>query len=407
MKSAKWDTCITLVGKVAILLLNFAIVVLTTRLWGASGRGIISLFVADLGLIAIFANVFNGSSVSYYIQRISASLLGTQAYLWALLVALVGAVLEAVFSAPILGVLFFAIACLAACLSFHAALYVGKQKIKAYNLITVVQPALILALTLLFHFLFPKITYHAYFCAYLMATLLTLLLASVITHKQIEPLKFQWDRGAVKNSFLFGWKTELSSLLQFFNYRLTYYVLGYYLGNASVGIFSIGVTLSEAIWVLSRSISLVQYSQVLKEGDTAMARRQTNRAALFSALGSLLCIVIALLLPTQLYTFIFGEEFSAVKTILWMLAPGILAIAVSNVYGNYFSATKQLNILIFKSLAGVLATAALAVILVPTLGIQGACIVNTTSYMLSSAILILAYLMRGQKPAGRREDDER
>ena len=213
-------------------------------------------------------------------------------------------------------------------------------------------------------------------------------------------------RGAAKDSFLFGWKTELSSLLQFFNYRLTYYVLGYYLGNASVGIFSIGVTLSEAIWILSRSISLVQYSQVLQEGNTQTARRHTARAALFSAIGSLLCLVVALLLPVQLYTFIFGEEFASVKIILWILSPGILAIAISNVYGNYFSATKQLNVLIIKSLAGVLATAVLAVVLVPTLEIQGACIVNSISYLLSSTILILAYLLGGRKMANRREEDE-
>lgn len=394
MKNAKLDTFITLVGKVAILLLNFAIVVLTTRFWGASGRGVISLFVADLGLIAIFANVFNGSSVSYYIQKVSASRLGSQAYLWALVIALVGALLEACFKTPILGVLFFAIACLAACLSFHSALYVGKQKIKAYNLITVIQPALILLLTLIFKFSFPQITYYAYFGAYLLATFITLGIASVITCKTIAPLTFQWDRGVAKNSFLFGWKTELSSLLQFFNYRLTYYVLGYYCGNVSVGVFSIGVTLSEAIWVLSRSISLVQYSQVLQEGDSSIARKQTHRAALFSAVGTLLCLVVALLLPTQLYTFIFGDEFSSVKMILWMLSPGILAIAVSNVYGNFFSATKQLNVLIYKSLAGVVATAILAVLLVPILEIKGACIVNTVSYILSSSILFLTYILK-------------
>lgn len=406
MKNAKLNTFITLVGKVAILLLNFAIVVLTTRFWGAAGRGVISLFVADLGLIAIFANVFNGSSVSYYIQRVSASKLGTQAYIWALLIALVGALFELCFKTPLLALLFFAIACLAACLSFHNALYIGKQKIKAYNLITVIQPALILLLTLLFSFLFPQITYYAYFCAYLLATFITLGIASRITRKEIEQVKFQWDRRAAKDSFLFGWKTELSSLLQFFNYRLTYYVLGYYLGNASVGIFSIGVTLSEAIWILSRSISLVQYSQVLQEGNTQTARRHTARAALFSAIGSLLCLVVALLLPVQLYTFIFGEEFASVKIILWILSPGILAIAISNVYGNYFSATKQLNVLIIKSLAGVLATAVLAVVLVPTLEIQGACIVNSISYLLSSTILILAYLLGGRKMANRREEDE-
>lgn len=58
----------TILSKSLILLLNFAVIVLTTQLWGADGRGAVALFVADLGLISIFANVFTGSSVSYFFR---------------------------------------------------------------------------------------------------------------------------------------------------------------------------------------------------------------------------------------------------------------------------------------------------------------------------------------------------
>lgn len=403
MKDTKLDTLITLGGKTLILLLNFVIVVITTRLWGAEGRGIISLFVADLGLVGIFASVFNGSSVSYYVQRVSASRLVSQGVLWATTVAGIGAIIEFVFRGVWQGFLFFAIACLAATISFHSALYIGKQKIKAYNLVTILQPALTLVFTLLLYFLVPQISFNAYFIGYLLSVLFTLVVASWITQRKVVALSWEFDRQTCKNSLQFGWKTELSNIIQFLNYRFTYYVLGFYLGNVSVGIFSIGVTISEAIWIFSRSVSLVQYSQVLKEGDTLLARKMTRKAAWLSAAGSLVCIIGALLLPTQLYVFVFGAEFADVKTILWLLSPGVLAIAISNVYGNFFSATKHLNILVIKSLAGLVATILLSVILVPIWGIKGACVVNSISYIVSSLILFLVYCSKAQRGKSREE----
>ena len=38
----------TILSKSLILLLNFAVIVLTTQLWGADGRGSVAIFVADL-----------------------------------------------------------------------------------------------------------------------------------------------------------------------------------------------------------------------------------------------------------------------------------------------------------------------------------------------------------------------
>lgn len=391
--NSKIDTVITMIGKGAILLLNFAIVVITTQLWGAEGRGSIAIFVADLGLIGIFANIFTGSSVSFYIQKVSESKLATQAYLWTFLVSLVGGIIQFVTGGWKIAIFFFLIACFSGTIAFFNALFVGKQHIKHYNLITILQPAFILIFTLIIHKINAEISYFAYFFAYLISTLLVFLIASLLTRKKYKLFRFFLDKKDVFNSFNFGWKTELSNFLQFFNYRLTYYVLGFYIGNASVGIFSIGVTISEAIWIVSRSISLVQYSQVLKEGNNQNSRKETQKAAFYSLLGTIVCIGLVLLLPAKVYAFVFGEEFANIKSIIWMLSPGIIAIAVSNVYGNFFSAVGNLNILIIKSLAGLIVTVIMAFTLIPILDIRGACIVNVTSYILSSCILILYFII--------------
>ena len=142
---------------------------------------------------------------------------------------------------------------------------------------------------------------------------------------------------------------------------------------------------------------MVQFSNVLKQGDTQQSRRETMTLALISLGVSALCVGAVLLVPQSVFQWVFGSEFGGVKQVLLLLAPGILAIAFSNVIGNYFSAIRNLNILIIKSAAGLVVTFALAFWLIPAMDISGACIVNSCSYLVSSAVLLVFYMMKGRK----------
>ncbi len=395
----------TILSKSLILLLNFAVIVLTTQLWGADGRGAVALFVADLGLISIFANVFTGSSVSYFFSRLGTSKLATAAYLWSFLVAAVGAVVLLLTGQTSTAPFLFAAASLMGLIAFHNSLFVGGQKIGHYNLVTVLQPALLLLCMFVIYLIWPQIGFYAYFFGQVVSLLLMLLVCRVLRRKIGVALKWDFDRNCNRQMLSFGWKTELSSLLQFFNYRLTYYMLDYIIGRGSVGVFSIGVTAAEAIWIVSRSMSMVQFSNVLKQGDTQQSRRETMTLALTSLGVSALCVGAVLLVPQSVFQWVFGSEFGGVKQVLLLLAPGILAIAFSNVIGNYFSAIRNLNILIIKSAAGLVVTFAFAFWLIPAMDISGACIVNSCSYLVSSIVLVVFFAKHKGKLKGETHNE--
>ncbi len=389
----KRDIVETIFSKSLILLLNFVVVVMTTHFWGDSGRGSIAIFVADLSLINIFANVFTGSSVSYFFSRMGKSKIATAAYLWAFLVAAIGGVFLFAIGQTKLAPFVFIASVMLGIVTFNNSVFIGDQKIGNYNLITILQPALLIVFMLLFKFLLPQIEYYSYFFGQICSLLIVLLICRFLRHKCEIYNRWDFDREANKEIFSFGWKTELSSLLQFLNYRLTYYMLDIYIGRGSVGIFSIGVTIAEAIWIVSRSMSMVQFSNVLKSGDNSSTRNETSRIALASLVISSLCIAVIAPLPKQIFSFVFGEEFSGVGRIVLLLSPGILSIAFSNVLGNFLSATRNLNILVVKSAVGVIFTIVLSLLLIPKLQIDGACVVNSVSYCVSSLVLIVYYYM--------------
>lgn len=379
----------TVLGKSAILLSNFLVVVLTARLWGAEGRGSVAMFMADIGLLAIVSNVFTGSSVSYYLNKVKEHRLFLMALLWVSVLSLGGAILFHLFEQENLSLLFFVISFVLGIYTFYNSVYIGDQRIGLYNALTVLQPVLALVLMLLIYWMIDN-SVRAYFIGYALSTS-CLTLYSFIKEKS----KNQWEK-FTKDEFLqslkFGLQTQLSDFLQFFNTRLSYYFLAYYAGNASVGVFSICVSLSEAMLVVGRSISMVQYSRLLEQNtDKKEARKGTNQVLKLCFFVTLGILVIVNLFPSQLYVWVFGPEFESVKMLLLFLSPGILVGSVADIIGHYFSAMGQLRILVLKSVVGVLVTTILSVIIISKWQINGAVIVNLTANVVTSLVLFLSY----------------
>ena len=249
---------------------------------------------------------------------------------------------------------------------------------------------MLLLFMLLFYYWIDD-SYRAYFYAQMLSLFILTVICLCLDRKKVslKGVTNLWP--AAVRSFKFGFQTELSNFLQFFNYRLSFYFLTYFVGSASVGVFSIGVTLAESIWIVSRSISMVQYSRLLKEKDGQEAIKGTNQVAWYSFIVTAIILVVANLMPKELFVWVFGSEFYDVKLVLMVLSPGVLLIAVSNVFGHYFSANGKLKILVVKSFVGVLVTFVLSFVLVERYQIVGASLVNMISNVVTSIILFVAY----------------
>ena len=386
----KKNILMTIAGKSAILLFNFLAVVLTTNLWGAEGRGIVAMFMADLSLLAIVANVFTGSSVSYYLQKSGISRLFVIATLWIFITSSIGALIFHILEMENLSLFFLITSVFLGFIAFFNSSYVGAQRIKSYNILTVLQPLLLLVFMLLFYH-FVDSSYRAYFYAQMLSLFILTIACLYLDRGRFSFRDLSRLVPIAVRSFRFGFQTELSNFLQFFNYRLSFYFLCHLVGHASVGVFSIGVTLAEAIWIVSRSISMVQYSKLLKDKDSEDSRKSTLQVAKYSFLVTLFILVVANVLPKEVYTYIFGPDFYDVKLVLLYLSPGVLFIAVSNVFGHYFSAIGKLRILVIKSFVGVLVTLLLSFALVNRWQIVGASIVNMSSNIVTSLILFVAF----------------
>uniref|UniRef100_A0AAU6WS98 Polysaccharide biosynthesis C-terminal domain-containing protein n=1 Tax=Chryseobacterium endophyticum TaxID=1854762 RepID=A0AAU6WS98_9FLAO len=276
---------------------------------------------------------------------------------------------------------------LSSLLSANVNLFVGQQNIRMFNLYTVLQQVVHIVFIIIIIYLFRITSVNAYFIAQIscFGVLFAISAFQVLKHCTFKNISF--SRTVGYKLFDYGWKTQVSAFLQFLNYRLSFYFLEYFKGITSVGIFSVGVAFSEAVWTVSRSLSVVLYSDVVNNKNSYEAVEKTKISLKVSFWITLLFIIIMLIIPAQVYAWIFGKDFSRTKEIVLLLSPGILAIAVSNIIGYYFAGINKLRILNVKSLIGLIFTVISSYYVIPKWGINGACIVTSVSYCLSSGIL--------------------
>lgn len=377
----------TVISRFLILLLSFGLVIYSTNMWGSEGKGSISIVIANAAIVGFFSNIFAGSTISYFASKYKTEKVLLYAYLWSIIV---GIIIPIVFSFYIQGEYLFyliGISVFSSLLSANINLFVGRKNIQMFNLYTILQQAIhILFIVALIYFL--KITaVTTFFIAQISCYGLLFLISSFQLLSKCDFSDIGFSKIVLKDMFEYGWKSQLSAFIQFLNYRLSFYFLEYFEGIAYVGIFSIGVTFSEAIWTLSRSIAVILYSDIINNKNSENAVEKTRASLKITFLITLVFVIGVLIVPSQIYVIIFGKDFYQTKEIILLLSPGIMAIAVSNIIGYYFSATNSLGILNIKSIAGLFITIAFSFYAIPRWGIYGACIVTTISYCFSSAIL--------------------
>ena len=356
-------------------------------MWGSEGKGVISIVIADLTIISFFANIFVGSSMTYFASKYKTEKILPFAYLWSILI---GVLIPLTFSfdhtAGYSNYLI-ALSVLSSLLAANVNLFVGQQNIRMFNLYTVLQQFVHIIFITVIVYIIKITSVDSYFIAQIGCFAVLFLVSAFQVLKQCNFKNISFSKEIGSKLFDYGWKTQLSVFLQFLNNRLSFYFLEYFRGIVSVGIFSVGIAFSEAIWTVSRSLSVVLYADVVNNKNSNEAIEKTKVSLRVSFLITLLFIIVMLLIPAEVYSMIFGKDFSQTKEIVLFLSPGILAIAVSNIIGYYFAGINKLRILNVKAIIGLIFTVISSFFIIPKWGIRGACVITSISYCMSSALL--------------------
>jgi O-antigen/teichoic acid export membrane protein len=388
----------TFASKFLLALLNFATIILSTRLLGAEGRGEISFFGTNMVLVLLFTGLLGGSSLVYLTPRHNFFRFLIPTYSWALL--LTAGFCYFLYQTNQLAWHDFAFLFLSIVFnswkSTNMMILLGKEKMKVWNWLALMHSVVLILFFLLFYFFIETIGPSSFYWGLVLSNVLIWFWSFWLLFDLGEKISWTIDRYLMRQLMAYGGLAQLANILQFANYRISYY---YFMNMqskdsiAELGKYSIAVSIAESVWIIGQSLATVQFSRLSNIEDPAARRKISLRMFKFNFLLNLFAVLILLVLPSSLYTFVFGgEEFSVVSTYIYWLAPGVFMLGTSTSISAYFGGRGNYWPAVISSLLGNVITFFVCIFFMKDWGAIAAAIAASLSYTVIFIYFLTVFL---------------
>lgn len=373
-------------------LINFLILIVSSRYLGVSSRGEISIFLLNIAVIQVVNEVYTGYSLVHFVPRFNFRKLFVSGLIYSFIFVSVCNFLVVLLGKQITGYewLGYLVSLLVILNTYNCVIVLAKEDIKMFNFLSFVQPLFLLVGLSISIFGLKIYTFDAYVYPLLFSFVVALFISSsripaYLKHKQ-KNLTFNWRSIVVK-----GVMFQASALMYIFANRYSYYLLP---ERASVGLYSSASSLTESILIITGAIAPVLLSRVANESDNKISTEMTLVLAKLSFLFSLLAITLLILIPDHFFTTILGSGFAGIKSIMLLYAPGVMTVSFFNVIVNYFSARGMQRIILLCYGAGFVFTLVAAPSLVKYYDIRGAAFTANISYFIMAACICPLFIYR-------------
>jgi O-antigen/teichoic acid export membrane protein len=381
----------TFVHKFLIVIANFLLVILTSQKLGSEGRGETSLFVTDFAIILLFTGIVAGSAMSYFTPKKDILTISTIGYLWSIPVSILGVFVLHFIHPTAYYIWLFGAVLIQSFTTVHQMVMVGKNSLLAYNLSTAIQPIFNLAYVFFYFEILDTKSVSVFVEGYVFSSVIAYIISVFQTAKYYSKSALTNIKKTANEMITFGSGSYFSTIVQTITYRVSYYVLFWFGFSNAVGELSNGIALTEATWMISNSLSLVLYANILNTNDENEQRKLTLRFSKICFILTFFSLTILLLVPANVFVWLFGKDFSELKIYILLLSPGVLFMAVSTIIAHYFAGKGNYAINNIKSIIGFTTVLIGLFLFIPFFGKKGAALASSISYILTSLYLFYYY----------------
>ena len=205
-----------------------------------------------------------------------------------------------------------------------------------------------------------------------------------------EP-KLEPNISLMRKSLQYGLVIYVGVIANILHFKIDQVMINFWLGTKAVGIYAVSVTWAEALFLIDNAIlsaALYKISSSSTEESYALTKRLLKAQLMISGGSGLILAVIAYPLILTLY----GQAYSEAIWPLIVLIPGIVAWSVSRIVANRLvynnrKAAFVVKIAVLATIVNFILTYLFIIII--NLGIIGASIASTLSYLLFALIIII------------------
>lgn len=383
----------TLGIRVFTALLSLLIIVIGGQMLGAEILGQVSLLIVSVTIINLVGGFAGNGALVFLIPRNEGKALLPVSQMWALgsgiLTTAVLFLSNAFPKELVLHV--FALGVIGSLNQNFMSVLLAAQRIKAHNFLTLIQSMLMIGVLLIVIFLFNEQSIYSWVTA-MYASYLPVLTACLFllpgNKLNMQGINIQ----SFRILFGYGSLVQLSSILALLTYRLTYYYTEAWLGLAALGILSVAAQISEAVWILPKSIALVQFSKITNLKKLEDSAQLTYFLGVVTFLFTMAALAILVLLPDSLYLWIFGKDFTHMSPVVRVFAPGIMAISLNIILSHFFSGSGHIIYNLIGSAIGLATVAAAGWMLISGGNLNDAALVSTLGYIANFLFAAIAFL---------------
>ncbi|MBZ0207803.1 MAG: polysaccharide biosynthesis C-terminal domain-containing protein [Flavobacteriales bacterium] len=382
----------TIAARIITTAMGLLVAVIAGHRLGATGLGTIGLIVLGITLVRLGMDLVGGSALVYLVPRVALGRLLRPCYLWAVIAAVAGygivelfALVPEGYAGPVAVLAF-----LQGVHAIHLSVLIGQQRIRANNLIAVVQ-ALVLVAAFAFLARDPGADAHVFITASYLSIAVALVLSIAAMRRNVAvhaapPVKVL--RLLVRQ----GAYVQMANGMQLMNYRLAYWLIEKFQNTAALGIYTVANQLAEGAWLVPKSLAVVLYSKISNTEGMEGQRLLTLTFLKTSMAFATAVVAVLVLLPSSVFQWVFGPEVVGISPLIALLIPGILSMAASQAYSHFFSGTARNIHNVIGSGLGLVVTIAAGLTLIPVFGLEGAAITATLAYCINAVYQTIAFM---------------
>lgn len=380
--------------KIIMSFIGLVILLMNSNQLGAAGVGMAGIITLTITIIIMVNEIVVGGALIYLIPRFTPLQILIPAYLWSLFNAVLfyfvlkyTSLIDALFQHDVVR-----LALLLSLSNANAIFLLGRQQVRAYNLVLLTQYLVQLVVLVVLYYGIHQVSIQAYVTSLYGGYIAAFLMGMGFALPLLRPFSFRQIFAAIPSLFTLGFVAQVSNTAQLLNYRLSYYLIERFWGTFWLGRYVVGMQVSESVWIVSRSVALVQYADISNSANWQQAIEHTLRYIKFIFLLAMLGIAVIACIPSAAYHFLLGKDFSGIQRIILLLAPGIVALASTHPISAFFSGTGRIRYNMYGSLLGFAVTCLLGFLIIPRWGIWGAALTQSMSYLATFGFAVIMFL---------------
>lgn len=361
---------------------------------GPKVKGDATIFITTITFLVFFCSFVGGQALVYLVPRFRVENLIIPAYIWTTVVCCISFILfrhyEVFTWRRSLNICI--ISLMSSIVNINAAVLLAKQEIRRYNIANLL-PVLITVVGILVALIFfHSDSIYGYLYPLYVAYFISVLASYVLVRRYVNIGLSAGVFDDIDSALKYGVGYQMFELLQLLNFRLYFFLLYHLQGPADLGLFSVGVSMLEAVWILGRSVFVIHYSDFSNSDNQEIAIRQTLRYIKIVFILSVTLLALIALCPASVYGFVFGASFAGVKYQVKWLFPGVMMYSIALVIQSIYLSRANYGRLIFAQLVGLIISITLCYLWIPNYYYSGAGASASASFISCTLIMLVFFI---------------